>query len=131
MLVIRMQRFGRKFHPIYRLVVQDSHWHPSSGRVVAFVGTWDPHTKVATLNKEKMETYLKNGAQPSPRVAKLLKENKITLPSWVKDPNLAKARTIRNPEKLRRNRPTETAAPAEEVVTEAAEAETSETPVAE
>lgn len=110
MLAIRMQRLGRKALPMYRLAVQESQRHPSSGRVVAYVGNFNPHTKAATLHKEKLEFYLNNGAQPSPRVVKLLKDEKIALPAWVKEAGVKK-RTIRNPQKLRKNQPDEEAQP--------------------
>ena len=79
MLAIRMQRNGRVHLPMYRIVVQDSRRHPLSGRVVAEVGNYNPDTKSLTLDKEKVEFYLKNGAQPSSRVAYLLKKEKIKL----------------------------------------------------
>jgi small subunit ribosomal protein S16 len=116
MLAIRLQRHGRKAYPIYRLVVQESQRHPSSGRVVAYVGSYNPHTKDYQLDKEKVERYLKNGAQPSPRVVKLLILDKISLPAWVQKPRTDKQRATRNPDKLRKNRPAE---PAPEVTTEA------------
>jgi hypothetical protein len=47
-------------------------------------------------------------------VVKLLKDAKIKLPSWAKEPNLKKTRTTRNPDKLRKNRPAEEA-PAEKI----------------
>ncbi len=72
MLAIRMQRVGRKGHPIYRIVAQDSKFSPTSGRIVEQLGHSDPHTKKVTINKEKVERYLGNGAQPSRRVAMLL-----------------------------------------------------------
>jgi small subunit ribosomal protein S16 len=106
MLVIRMQRTGRKGHAQFRVVVQDSRRTPSSGRVVANLGSFDPHTKQTTLNKEKAEYYLSNGAQPSERVIRLLKSEKIKLPVWVKDPADRK-RDVKNPDKLRRNQPAE------------------------
>ena len=53
MLAIRLQRVGRKGHAMYRLVVQESQRHPSSGRVIAFVGTYDPHTKDAKVQVGK------------------------------------------------------------------------------
>lgn len=130
MLAIRLKRTGRKAYAVYRIAVQEASRHPSSGKVVAYVGTYNPHTKEAILDKEKVETYLKNGAQPTPRVVKLLKDAKITLPGWVKEPNLGKTRTTRNPEKLRKNAPKEEApvepeasedAPAEEAAAEPAE----------
>lgn len=111
MLVIRMQRTGRKGHAMFRVVVQDSRRTPTSGRVVAQLGSYDPHAKTISLSKEKAQFYLDNGAQPSERVAKLLKQEGIKLPSWVASSD-KKAGTIRNLEKLRRNRPAEEA-PAE------------------
>lgn len=130
MLAIRLKRTGRKAYAVYRIAVQEANRHPSSGKVVAYVGTYNPHTKEAVLDKEKVEIYLKNGAQPTPRVVKLLKDAKVSLPAWVKEPNLGKARTTRNPEKLRKNQPKEEApveseasvdAPAEETAVESAE----------
>lgn len=119
MLAIRLQRLGRKKLPIYRVAVQESRRHPSSGRVIAYVGTYNPHTKETKFESEKVETYLKNGAQPSPRVVRLLEQEKIALPDWVKK-IAEKKRNIRNPEKLRKNQPKE-AAPAEATAAEAPE----------
>jgi small subunit ribosomal protein S16 len=112
MLVIRMQRTGRKGHAQFRVVVQDSRRTPTSGRIVASLGHFNPHTKQVVLDKEKAQNYLNNGAQPSDRVARLLKAEGVKLPSWV---TLAgeRSRTIRNPEKLRKNRPAEEVAPEE------------------
>ena len=85
MLAIRMQRNGRTHYPTYRIVVQESQRHPLSGRVVAEVGNYNPATKALTLDKEAVEKYLKNGAQPSStRVAFILKKNGVKLPKWVK-----------------------------------------------
>ena len=106
MLVIRLQRTGRKGHAQFRVVVQDSRRTPTSGKIVALIGTYDPHSKQTILNKERAETYVSNGAQPSPRVVRLLKAEGVKLPKWVKDPT-AKEGKIRSPEKLRRNRPAE------------------------
>ena len=129
MLAIRLQRLGRKAYPVYRLAVQESNRHPSSGRVVAYVGSYNPHTKESRIDAEKVEFYLKNGAQPTPRVAKLLKENKVKLPEWVKLADKKEAKT-RNPEKLRKNQPKEEApqeapqeAPAEDTSAETEPAE--------
>ncbi len=120
MLSIRMQRRGRKGHATYRIVVQDSRISPTSGKVVAQLGHYDPHAKTNTLVKDKAEFYLNHGAQPSDRVAVLLKKEGIKLPKWVKDPT-KQERTTRNPEKLRKNRPAEEA-PAEEPAAEVEEA---------
>lgn len=132
MLVIRLQRTGRKGHAQFRVVVQDSRRTPTSGKIVAQVGTYNPHTKVAVLDKERAQTYLDNGAQPSDRVVLLFKKEGIKLPKWVTLPVKQDAK-IRNPEKLRRNRPEEPKeAVAEEVpAAEAPEAAEAEVPAQE
>src|SRR4051812_8928772 len=98
MLVIRMQRTGRKGHAMFRVVVQDSRRTPTSGKIVAQLGSYDPHAKTAVVDKDKAGFYLENGAQPSERVVKLLKGEGVKLPSWIAQP-AKKERTIRNPEK--------------------------------
>jgi len=107
MLAIRLQRLGRKGFPVYRLAVQESQRHPSSGRVVAYVGSYNPHTKEANIQVETAQKYLDNGAQPTSRVVKLLKDAGVKLPKWVKEPASDKQKTIRNAEKLRKNQPKE------------------------
>jgi small subunit ribosomal protein S16 len=114
MLAIRLQRVGRKGYATYRLAVQESQRHPSSGRVVAYVGSYNPHTKDATVQVELAQKYLDNGAQPSPRVVKLLANAGVKLPNWVKKAE-DKTKTIRNAEKLRKNQPKEEVPEIEEV----------------
>lgn len=137
MLAIRMQRTGRKGHAMFRVVVQDSHRTPTSGKVVAFLGSYDPHTKAITLAKDKAQFYLDHGAQPSGRVTGLLRSEGVKLPDWVQPP-VKKERAVRNAEKRRSTAPEKpaeevaTEAPAEEVVEEtAAETAIEETSVAE
>jgi small subunit ribosomal protein S16 len=120
MLAIRMQRTGRSGHAQFRVVVQDSRFNPKSGRVVAYIGNYNPHTKAATLDAEKLAQYLDNGAQPSERVARLLQKEGVKLPDWVKLSE-AKKRDIRHPEKRR------STAPKEEAQTEEAPQATAET----
>lgn len=124
MLAIRLQRVGRAGYPTYRIAVQESQRHPSSGRVVAYVGNFNPHTKDAHVQVELAQKYLDNGAQPTPRVVKLLKDAGVTLPSWVKE-YVPKEGTIRHADKLRKNQPKEEVVETEEVVEEAT-AETTE-----
>lgn len=123
MLAIRLQRLGRKGYATYRLAVQESQRHPSSGRVVAYVGSYNPHTKEVNIQVEEAQKFLNNGAQPTPRVVKLLKDAGVVMPKWVKDFTTDKQKTIRHTDKLRKNRPAEEVeevaeAPAEEVATE-------------
>jgi small subunit ribosomal protein S16 len=134
MLAIRMQRVGRKGHPEFRVVVQDARLTPTSGRIVARVGHMNPHTKTVTLDKEKVEYYLSNGAQPSPRVVRMLQSEKVTLPTWVEIPSTDKKHSIKSAEKLRRNRPEEPKAeeaPVEEPVASAEPVEEPAAPVTE
>lgn len=106
MLVIRMQRTGRKGHAQFRVVVQDSRRTPTSGRIVAKIGHYDPHTKKAVINKEQAKYYLDHGAQPSDRIVLLLQKEGVKLPKWVSLPTKQDGK-IRNPDKLRINQPKE------------------------
>ena len=115
MLAIRMQRNGRTHLPVYRIVVQESQRHPLSGSVVAEVGNYNPETKKIVLDKEKVEFYLKNGAQPSSRVAFILEKNGVKLPKWYKKPAQKQVKA-KHADKLRKNQPKE------EVASEASEA---------
>jgi small subunit ribosomal protein S16 len=120
MLAIRMQRTGRKGHAMFRVVVQESRVTPSSGKVVALLGSYDPHAKTTTLNKELASKFLSNGAQPSDRVVRLFKGEGVALPAWVKVSE-AKTGSLKNPDKLRKNQPKEETPAAEEApVAEAA-----------
>ena len=129
MLAIRMQRTGRKGHAMFRVVVQDSRLTPTSGKVVAPLGSYDPHGKTVILDKEKAVFYLEHGAQPSTRVARLLKSEGVKLPGWVKLP-ADKERKVKNAEKRRSTAPPkpveEAPAPEEAVPTETPEAATTE-----
>ncbi len=104
MLAIRLQRTGRKGNAQYRVIVQEAQRTPTSGRVVYRLGSYDPHAKTFVVDKEKAEFYLTHGAQPSDRIARLFKNNGVKLPDWVKISEPIK-RTVRNPEKLRKNQP--------------------------
>ncbi len=123
MLSIRMQRLGRKGYPTYRMVVQDKRQTPTSGKVIAMLGSYNPHTKEVTLDKDVATKFLTNGAHPSPRAVALLKSQGVAIPKWVKSEKSTQ-KSIKNIEKLRKNKPAEE--PKAEV-TEEAPAETTET----
>jgi small subunit ribosomal protein S16 len=128
MLVIRLQRTGRKGHAQFRIVVQDSRRTPTSGKVVANLGSYNPHTKVVTLDKEKAQTFLDNGAQPSNRAVLILKSEGIKLPKWVKLPATDGKRAVRNPDKRRSTAPAEPEAPEAPAAEADAEPETADAP---
>ena len=74
MLVIRLARFGAKKRPTYRVVVIDKE-RARNSRSVEVVGHYNPIAKPAEvhLDRERIEYWVKNGAQPSDTVARLLK----------------------------------------------------------
>ena len=74
MVKIRLQRQGKKKAPFYHIVVSDSK-SPRDGKIIEQIGTYDPMTKPSTivLNKEKLEQWVKNGAQPTETVKALIK----------------------------------------------------------
>ena len=74
MVKIRLQRQGTKKAPFYHIVVADSK-SPRDGKIIEQIGTYDPMTKPSTivLNKEKLEQWIKNGAQPTDTVKSLIK----------------------------------------------------------
>ncbi len=76
MLAIRLARFGAKKKPTYRVVVIDKE-RARNSRSVEVVGFYNPIAKPAAvhLNHERINHWLKNGAQPSDTVARLLRAN--------------------------------------------------------
>ena len=73
---------------------------------MAEVGNYNPATKKLVLDKESVEKYLKNGAQPSSRVAFILEKNGVKLPDWYKKAP-AKKVAPKHADKLRKNQPKE------------------------
>jgi small subunit ribosomal protein S16 len=128
MLALRLQRTGRSGHAQFRVIVQDARRSPTSGKVVAYVGSYDPHAKAAIFDKEKIAFYLEHGAQPSDRLARLLKKEGVKLPDWVVLSG-DKERTVRNADKRRSTRPEGAEPPTAEEPEAAPEAEaTAEAP---
>lgn len=74
MLRIRLRRTGKKKAPSYRIVVADSR-APRDGAFVEIVGLYDPLTEPMTVrvDADKVRDWVRKGAQPSEKVAQLLK----------------------------------------------------------
>jgi small subunit ribosomal protein S16 len=72
---IRLKRFGTTKWPHWRIVVADSK-SPRDGRFIENLGFYDPKTDPATIeiNADKLNKWLKNGAQPSVAVSNLIKQ---------------------------------------------------------
>ncbi len=73
---IRLKRIGAKKAPFYRVVVADSRY-PRDGRFIEEIGTYNPLVDPAQVNidTEKAQKWIKNGAQPTDTVRKLLKKS--------------------------------------------------------
>ena len=78
MVKIRMRRMGAKKAPYYRIIVADSR-SPRDGRCIEEIGTYDPLTEPATItvDAEKAQQWIKNGAQPTDTVKALLKKANV------------------------------------------------------
>ncbi len=73
MLKIRLRRMGNRNRPFYRVVVSDSRRTPTA-HALEEIGHYDPHGDVrsATIDVERADHWISNGARVSPAVAKLL-----------------------------------------------------------
>ena len=65
MLVIRLQRVGKKHQPSYRMVLQDRRWKPS-GKALELLGFYNPISKEKQFQAERIKFWISKGAQPSP-----------------------------------------------------------------
>ena len=78
MLRIRLRRVGKKGHPSYRIVVADSR-APRDGAYVEWIGQYDPMTDPpsVTLKEDRAIAWLKQGAQPSDAVKRILERDGV------------------------------------------------------
>ena len=77
---IRLQRHGKKNQPFYHIVVADGR-APRDGRFIEKLGTYNPLTNHATidLNFDRAVEWVKNGAQPSDTVRRILSYKGVLL----------------------------------------------------
>ena len=82
-VVIRLRKMGHKKAPYFRLVVTDKRCK-RDGRFIEIVGTYHPLVAgdiKETINKERIEYWLSQGAQPSDTAWSILKRNGIKKPN--------------------------------------------------
>ncbi|OIO45785.1 30S ribosomal protein S16 [bacterium (Candidatus Gribaldobacteria) CG23_combo_of_CG06-09_8_20_14_all_37_87_8] len=72
MLTIRFTRKGKKNQPFFRMVVCDKKNSAKAGKSLEILGNYNPITKEKGIKKERVEHWLKVGAQPSDRVHNFL-----------------------------------------------------------
>ncbi len=72
---IRLKRIGKKKKPFYRVVVADSRF-PRDGRFIEEIGYYNPLKDPAEieLDMEKVNNWIKNGAQPTDTVKFIIKK---------------------------------------------------------
>ncbi|MGA2089846.1 MAG: 30S ribosomal protein S16 [Endomicrobiales bacterium] len=77
---LRLQRLGKPHRPYYRVVAIDQR-AKRDGKPIEILGQYDtvPTEKVVTINKERAQYWLKQGAQPSQTVASVFKKAGITI----------------------------------------------------
>ncbi len=93
MLKIRLARGGAKKRPYYHIVVADSR-SPRDGRFIEKVGAYNPLLKKddptrVTLKVERIQDWIKKGAQPTDRVARFLSQEGLV--KWEAGNNPQKA----------------------------------------
>jgi len=78
MLMIRLQRVGRKHEPVFRLVLTDSKNGPKSGKFLEILGNYDARKgEKAKFKVERVKHWVANGAKLSGTVHNILVERKI------------------------------------------------------
>lgn len=77
MVKIRLARHGAKKRPYYRVVVSDSRC-PRDGKFIEQVGRYNPCSspKLIDLDLERIDAWVKNGAQVTDTVDHLIKQAK-------------------------------------------------------
>ena len=73
---LRLQRFGSHKNPYYRVVASDSR-RARDGKFLEILGTYDPLKSVASVDAEKVQKWMSNGAQPTDTVKSLLKKYNV------------------------------------------------------
>lgn len=76
MLKLRLKRVGKKRLPSYRLVIMENTFR-RDGRPIDEVGYYSPITKQFKFDAEKVQKWLRSGAQPTETVLTLLKKAEI------------------------------------------------------
>ncbi len=70
---LRLVRVGKTKQPTYRVVAADSR-SPRDGRFIEIVGHYNPRNEpsIVEIDNDKALKWLRDGAQPTERVQKLL-----------------------------------------------------------
>lgn len=77
MLMIRLQRIGKKHDPSFRVVLTDSRRGPQSGSFIEILGNYNAQRGEPKFNAEKIKHWISKGAKLSDTVNNLLVKEKI------------------------------------------------------
>jgi len=128
MLMIRLQRVGRKHDPSFRVVLTDKRNGPQSGKFLEVLGSYNARFGTPSLNGDRIKYWMEKGAKPSGTVHNLLISEKIiegkkinVLPK--KTPIAKEAK-----EEVKEEASTETPAQAAEIPSETPQEESKEAP---
>ena len=82
MLAIRLRRAGSKKRPFFRIVLADSR-SAADGSFVEILGHYNPRTKpaIVQVDKERVDFWIKRGAQPSDSVRTLIARHLTPAPA--------------------------------------------------
>ena len=87
MLAIKLRPIGKKKQISYRVVVMEKK-SKLVGKFIEDLGWYNPHTNLSSVNKDRMEYWIKSGAQPTDSVHNLLVREKVN--EWPKVPKHGK-----------------------------------------
>ena len=77
MLMMRLQRVGRKNDPSYRIVVVDKRTGPKSNKNIDILGSYNPKLGQVQIDADKAKDWLTKGVQPSDTVHNILVAQKV------------------------------------------------------
>ncbi len=77
MLMMRLQRVGRKNDPSFRIVVVDKRTGPKSNKNIAILGSYNPKLNHVQVDKDAAKEWLSKGVQPSDTVHNILVAQKV------------------------------------------------------
>jgi len=77
MLMMRLQRVGRKNDPAFRVVIVDKRSSTKSNNAIDLLGSYNPKLGQISINADKAKDWLSKGVQPSDTVFNMLVSEKI------------------------------------------------------
>lgn len=100
MLMIRLQRIGRRNDPSFRVVVNEKTAGPKTGKFIESLGHYDPRVekgKDLQVNADRVKYWLSVGAQPSGTINNLLVREKIISGKRI---DVRPAKVVKKPETI-------------------------------